>query len=401
MTFERQVRDFAEAVRDEAIELHQTIGRLSELTTDTKLSTVDAVNELNTRKADQSALTAEAQARQVAETALQAALDSESTVRRQADTALGNTIDAEAQARIEAVSALQDALSAKADKSTTYTKAEVDSALQGKSDSASLSDYYTKSQVDSALAGKADASGIPSKLSDLTNDAGYISSAALSGYVPTSRKVNGKALSADITLNASDVGALPSSTVIPTVPTKVSAFQNDAGYLTSHQDLSGYASTAAMNAALAGKADSSSVPTKTSDLTNDSGYITSAGLSSAVASVVSSQAVSNDMGELAVGMVVIASYSYGTVSTGTTQTIDRTTPVSGSDLTLREEGGYGGKSVYVSSSETTYTAEVTVTQKALPGSWRYIGALKTCRLGTATMVNDAPLGFTGYFQRIR
>lgn len=37
--------------------------------------------------------------------------------------------------------------------------------------------------------------------------------------VPTTRKVNGKALSADITLTAADVGALPSSTVIPTVGT--------------------------------------------------------------------------------------------------------------------------------------------------------------------------------------
>lgn len=40
---------------------------------------------------------------------------------------------------------------------------------------------------------------------------------------------------------AEEVGALPASTVIPTVPTNVSAFQNDAGYLTEHQDLSGYA----------------------------------------------------------------------------------------------------------------------------------------------------------------
>lgn len=40
---------------------------------------------------------------------------------------------------------------------------------------------------------------------------------------------------------ASDVGALPSSTVIPTVPTKVSEFANDAGYLTEHQDISGLA----------------------------------------------------------------------------------------------------------------------------------------------------------------
>lgn len=40
---------------------------------------------------------------------------------------------------------------------------------------------------------------------------------ALTDYVPTSRTINGKALSSNITLSASDVSALPSSTVIPTV----------------------------------------------------------------------------------------------------------------------------------------------------------------------------------------
>ena len=53
---------------------------------------------------------------------------------------------------------------------------------------------------------------IPTKTSDLTNDSGYITNSALSGYVPTSRTINGKALSNDITLSASDVGALSSST---------------------------------------------------------------------------------------------------------------------------------------------------------------------------------------------
>lgn len=41
------------------------------------------------------------------------------------------------------------------------------------------------------------------------------------------------------TYTASEVGALPNTTVMPTVPTKVSAFTNDAGYLTKHQDISG------------------------------------------------------------------------------------------------------------------------------------------------------------------
>ena len=56
--------------------------------------------------------------------------------------------------------------------------------------------------------------------------------AANVGAVPTSRKVNGKALSADITLSASDVGALPAST---TIPAKVSQLQNDSGFQTASQ----------------------------------------------------------------------------------------------------------------------------------------------------------------------
>ena len=50
-------------------------------------------------------------------------------------------------------------------------------------------------------------------------------------------------------------------TEIPTVPTKVSAFENDSGYLTEHQSLTDYAKK-------------TEIPTKTSQLTNDSGYLT-------------------------------------------------------------------------------------------------------------------------------
>ena len=39
--------------------------------------------------------------------------------------------------------------------------------------------------------------------------------------VPNTRKVNGKQLNADITLSAADVGALPSDTVIPSVPDNI------------------------------------------------------------------------------------------------------------------------------------------------------------------------------------
>ena len=59
---------------------------------------------------------------------------------------------------------------------------------------------------------------------------------SLSGYVPTSRTVNGKALSANITLNASDVGALPADTVIPAAVTETTVsgwgFTKNAGTIT-------------------------------------------------------------------------------------------------------------------------------------------------------------------------
>lgn len=52
---------------------------------------------------------------------------------------------------------------------------------------------------------------------------------------------------------------------IPIVPTKVSAFENDKGYLTEHQSLADYAK----------KSELPTVPTKVSELTNDAGYLTS------------------------------------------------------------------------------------------------------------------------------
>lgn len=67
--------------------------------------------------------------------------------------------------------------------------------------------------VSSALA------NMSSQLSTINNTLTYIQTGGgdpAGGYVPTSRKINGKTLATDIVLNASDVGALPSSTVIPT-----------------------------------------------------------------------------------------------------------------------------------------------------------------------------------------
>lgn len=109
-----------------------------------------------------------------------------------------------------------------------------------------------------------------------------------------------------------------------------------------------------------------------------------------------SGAVSNNMGVLGVGMVVIASYSYGTTPTGTTKTIDTTTPVSGSALkiTSDEEYATGGSSSSALPVHTTSTRA-----SSLPGTWRYIGSLKTVGL-TASSMSQSQLGFVGYWQRI-
>ena len=125
---------------------------------------------------------------------------------------------------------------------------------------------------------------IPTKTSDLTNDSGFITSAPVSS-------VNGK--TGAVVLDASDVHALPDSTVIPTVPTNVSAFQNDAGYLTAVP--SEYVTDTELNTALAPKANTAdlatvatsgdyadlsnkptipTVPSNVSAFTNDAHYIT-------------------------------------------------------------------------------------------------------------------------------
>ena len=81
--------------------------------------------------------------------------------------------------------------------------------------------------------------------------------------VPTTRKVNGKALSADVTLKASDL-------------------QNDAGYLTEETDptVPSWAKQSSKPSYTAEEVgalpDDTEIPSKTSDLTNDSNFVADA-----------------------------------------------------------------------------------------------------------------------------
>ena len=95
----------------------------------------------------------------------------------------------------------------------------------------------------------------------------YTKSETDATFVPQTRTVNGKALSSDIVLTASDVNALPASTVIPTVNNATLTIKKNGNDVASFTANSGTDVSADII-----------VPTKTSDITNDSGFITSAAL---------------------------------------------------------------------------------------------------------------------------
>lgn len=72
-----------------------------------------------------------------------------------------------------------------------------------------------------------------------------------------------------------DYNDLTNKPTIPTVPTNVSAFTNDAGYLTQHQSLAGYATENYVDSAIQQvEQEIPTVPTNVSAFTNDAGYLT-------------------------------------------------------------------------------------------------------------------------------
>ena len=80
---------------------------------------------------------------------------------------------------------------------------------------------------------------VPTNVSAFTNDAGYLTQ---------HQDISGKANIVDLATVATSgsYNDLSNKPTIPTVPTNVSAFTNDAGYLTQHQDISGKADKVAV-----------------------------------------------------------------------------------------------------------------------------------------------------------
>ena len=127
--------------------------------------------------------------------------------------------------------------------------------------------YLTQHQSLAEYALKTEIPIVPTKVSAFENDAGYLTShQSLKDYATKSWVQNQGYLTEhqDISGLATKLELQTVEDKIPTIPTKVSAFENDVGYLTQHQSLANYALK-------------SELPKNVSDLTNDAKYITASG----------------------------------------------------------------------------------------------------------------------------
>ena len=127
--------------------------------------------------------------------------------------------------------------------------------------------YLTEHQSLAEYALKTEIPIVPTKVSAFENDAGYLTShQSLKDYATKSwvQKQGYLTQHQDISGLATKLELQTVEDKIPTIPTKVSAFENDVGYLTKHQSLANYALK-------------SELPKNVSDLTNDVKYITASG----------------------------------------------------------------------------------------------------------------------------
>ena len=123
-----------------------------------------------------------------------------------------------------------------------------------------------------ALQPKADRTEVPTKVSELENDSGFITD-----YTETDPTVPAWAKEpAKPTYTAQEVGALPDNT---TIPSKTSQLQNDAGFISQETDptVPSWAKAADKPSYTASEVgalpDTTTIPSKTSELQNDSDFI--------------------------------------------------------------------------------------------------------------------------------
>ena len=311
-----------------------------------------------------------------------------------------------------------------------YTDLKVNSSGGG----GDLSNYYTKVETDSQIKKSIDKIKVPTKVSELENDAGYLTQhqdisnlatkselSAVESKIPAAyelptasattlggvkvgsglsitngvlsatggggvadsvdwSKVQNKPNFANVATSGdyndlSNKPTIPSveglaseayvnekvaAIIIPEVPTNVSAFTNDAGYLTEHQSLENYitkkdfatgldaqnTSTNALIKQVNERIDGITVPTKVSELENDAGYLTE----------------HQSLAEYAKKTEIPAPYTLPTASTSTLGGVK----VDGSTITIADGvissvGGSGGGTadVFTGVGEDIITAEKT------------------------------------------
>ena len=143
--------------------------------------------------------------------------------------------DSATEALIQQINKKLDIVSYESDKETfakinnVYTKEQSDAK------------FLTEHQDISGLATKAEleevSNSIPTKVSDIENDSDFISVSVVNEKLSEYSKTSDFATVA----TSGSYNDLTDKPEIPVIPQNVSAFTNDAGYLTRHQDISGLA----------------------------------------------------------------------------------------------------------------------------------------------------------------
>ena len=125
----------------------------------------------------------------------------------------GGQIEISGKVNADNVEGLDEKLNTKVDKVAGKGLSTNDYTTEEKEKLASIENGANKTIIDTALSSTStnpvQNKVINTKINSIQSD--------IDNKVPSSRTVNGKALTADITLSASDVGALPNTTVIPSI----------------------------------------------------------------------------------------------------------------------------------------------------------------------------------------
>ena len=158
-------------------------------------------------------------------------LASETYVDNAIDTLVGG-----AGAAFDTLVEIQNAMATDAELATAINGLSIPTDVSDLTDTTNLLDHFSGSYND--LTNKPTIPTVPTNVSEFTNDAGYLTSVGTISYnslsdKPTLFDGNYNSLTNKPLLFSGNYNDLTNKPTIPTVPTNVSAFTNDAGYVTT------------------------------------------------------------------------------------------------------------------------------------------------------------------------